>query len=266
MSAPAIVIPLYIYPSPGAWDPLIRAAQAQPDVQFVGIINPNSGPGVEPLPDANYQKVLTDLCQISNIQLLGYVHADYGKRKPGTIKSEIDRYSDWGTKSSGAFSVQGIFIDEVPADSRLRRAMADLATHIRTSFAGRGVVVYNPGVVVDPGFLKDADRVVVFEESQHKWYDYFMVHGLSRISPHLRPKAVAMVHSFGKLPASVQCDTKLAAGDGYACTALVDQIRALGFGGLYVTDQVGGGFHYFPKTWKEQVAACAKGAKSAPRI
>lgn len=44
-AATNILLPLYFYPSPGAWDVVDSAASTYPDVTFYAIVNPNSGPG-----------------------------------------------------------------------------------------------------------------------------------------------------------------------------------------------------------------------------
>ena len=53
VSPPTVAIPLYIYPSPQAWEPLHNAIVDNPSVTFQIIINPNNGPG-SAAPDANY--------------------------------------------------------------------------------------------------------------------------------------------------------------------------------------------------------------------
>jgi hypothetical protein len=61
MPALAVVVPIYIYPLPSAWEPLIKAARENPHVKFLCIINPNNGPGCDVLPDASYAAVLTEM-------------------------------------------------------------------------------------------------------------------------------------------------------------------------------------------------------------
>ena len=57
-----------------------QAAKAHPEVRFVAIINPNSGPGQTALPDASYVAALRRLSEIPNIGTLGYVHCSW--RRP----------------------------------------------------------------------------------------------------------------------------------------------------------------------------------------
>ena len=45
-STPAgTIIPLYSYPTPGAWDAVIAAKKAYPKVPMMAVVNPNTGPG-----------------------------------------------------------------------------------------------------------------------------------------------------------------------------------------------------------------------------
>lgn len=287
MAPTAIVIPLYIYPTPGAWSSLVQTARANPLVPFVAIVNPNNGPGTTVLPDTSYQAALEELCSVPNITLLGYVHCVWCKRDLPQIESDIDIYASWEAESQGRFGVSGIFIDEAPWDPVHRPYMRRLASYIRRTFdeetGRRGVVCYNPGVVVEQGYLEDCDLAVVFEQSHKEWYNYFLRKGLVQIPYNLRSKCVAMVHSFGQLEAepgspttaansinelasvhapahcignaygharkaSVELDGTHAGGEEMAATAVTDQIIQLGFGGVFLTEQVGG-YTHFPKTW-----------------
>lgn len=295
MAPTAVVIPLYIYPVPGAWDPLVQTARANPLVPFVAIVNPNNGPGTTVLPDASYQAALAALCAEPNITLLGYVHCVWCKRDAPEIESDIDTYACWAAESGGRFGVRGIFIDEAPWDPCHRAYMRQLAQYIRTTFqeetGAPGTVCYNPGVVVDQAYLEDCDLAVVFEQSHKEWYAYFLRKGLVQIPYNLRSKCVAMVHSFGQLEglepgsptdpahpgaaagecadggdgdskghghghghkghgrkASIELDGAHAGGAAKAATAVTDQITQLGFGGVFLTEQVGG-YSHFPETW-----------------
>jgi hypothetical protein len=44
-AATDVLLPLYVYPSTGAWDAVYNAAAAYPDVTFRLIVDPDSGPG-----------------------------------------------------------------------------------------------------------------------------------------------------------------------------------------------------------------------------
>src|SRR6266536_194297 len=56
-----ILLPLYIYPEPSAWDPLYASLAAYPNTTFSIIVNPGSGPGASQYPDSNYISCITKL-------------------------------------------------------------------------------------------------------------------------------------------------------------------------------------------------------------
>ncbi|POR39125.1 Spherulin-4 [Tolypocladium paradoxum] len=243
MDQPFVVVPLYIYPLEGAWEPLFEAAAAHPEMRFVAIINPDSGPGQTPLPDASYMAALKRLSEIPNIRALGYVHCSYGKRPVHTIKADIDVYRDW----NGCLELGGIFFDETPSDARYVQFMATLAGHTKSTWQRHlgkdGTVVYNPGVVVGRGYFEHPDYVVVFEQSQDHWNRSFVHQGLQHASVEARAKSVAIVHSSSTTGAKVE--------------ALARQVRSFGVTGIFVTDEQAGGYTKWPATWKQFAEAMA---------
>lgn len=80
---------------------------------FVVIINPNSGPGSSTYPDDNYYTAIQKLNAYSNVQTVGYVKTGYAGTAIATVKSQIDIYAGWSTKSS-TIAMKGIYFDEVP--------------------------------------------------------------------------------------------------------------------------------------------------------
>ena len=40
----SVLLPLYVYPESGAWDPVYSAVSSNPSVEFVVVVNPDSGP------------------------------------------------------------------------------------------------------------------------------------------------------------------------------------------------------------------------------
>ncbi|RSL61024.1 hypothetical protein CEP54_006444 [Fusarium duplospermum] len=231
-STPCIVVPLYIYPLSGAWDSIFEAARANPHVSFIVIVNPCNGPGPDLFPDSSYAANLSRLGSLGNVVPLGYVHCSYGDRPVADVERDIGTYFGWNER----FRVDGIFFDEAPSSVERIPLMAGLAQFTRSRWqhdTGRpGLVVLNPGVVVDPGYYEHADHIVVFEQSEQHWNEYFTTQGVAQIPSHLSAKAVVMVHS--------------CLGDA---ASLARQIGELGFGGLYLTDQLGGGYNRWPDSW-----------------
>ena len=96
---PFIIVPLYIYPTPTAWEPLFSAAAAHPEVTFVVIVNPADGPGTTQLPDTNYLAALARISSLDNIRTLGYVHCSYGNRATAEVERDIRAYQGWNVES-----------------------------------------------------------------------------------------------------------------------------------------------------------------------
>lgn len=92
---PFILLPLYIYPTPTAWEPLYLAAASHPGLDFFVVVNPGNGPGPGSLPDANYIEALTRLTALTNVKVIGYVHCSYGKRLLEDIVAEVNAYRKW---------------------------------------------------------------------------------------------------------------------------------------------------------------------------
>ena len=233
ISRPYLVLPLYIYPAPGAWEPLFQAARSSPSVSFIVVVNPCNGPGAEALPDANYQDALAQLNSFPNVSLLGYVYCSYGNRLTPDIQKDIALYSSWNSQ----FRIDGIFFDEVPSADEHVSLMASLSHFTRSTWnqsTGKsGTVVYNPGVAVGERFYRDVDLVVVFEQSEHQWRNWY----LQQDAPvRGRSKDVAIVHS---CPSNAK--------------SLAQDMVKMGLGGVYLTEQSGGGYTQWPQNWLDLV-------------
>ena len=153
---PRLIVPAYFDPG-SDWERVIAAA---PQVGYI-ILNPNSGPGVEP--DAALQE-LVGRSQQAGIKVLGYVFTDLGNADPQETKAEILAYQEW-------YGVDGIHLDGVQDEAEFIPYYRDLAEAIRardqsTAAGGEnlpGVVMLNPGYVPDEGFMEIADIIEVYE-------------------------------------------------------------------------------------------------------
>lgn len=94
-SKPFVLVPLYIYPFPTAWDPLYLAVDTHPELDFLVVVNPGSGPGPGVLPDANYIEALARLTAAPNVKVIGYVHCSYGKRLLDQLVADVSAYRGW---------------------------------------------------------------------------------------------------------------------------------------------------------------------------
>ena len=84
-----------------------------PNITFLIVVNPASGPGALPLPDSNYVREIRCLNSQANIRTLGYVSTNYAKRDLDAVKADIEKYSAWHGAGLG---LHGIFFDEAPAE------------------------------------------------------------------------------------------------------------------------------------------------------
>lgn len=85
-------MPLYIYPTASAWNPLLSAITAYPNLKFTVIINPNSGPSNF---DVTYQAAVANLRTFGNVELIGYVRTGYASRSMDEVESDVATYNSW---------------------------------------------------------------------------------------------------------------------------------------------------------------------------
>lgn len=90
-----------------------------PQVQFLVIVNPNSGPGNNTLgTDANFIREIPRLNSYANVRTIGYVRTGWTTRDIDIVLSEVSTYASWSnsTYSSGpiSYELSGIFFDEAP--------------------------------------------------------------------------------------------------------------------------------------------------------
>ncbi|KAK6358610.1 hypothetical protein TWF730_007935 [Orbilia blumenaviensis] len=168
----SILFPLYIYPDPGCWDRVLTAVSRHPAQHFTFVINPNSGPGPEKFPDAEYTDAIAKLNVYKNVTLIGYVHTTYGTRDLTQVITEVERYAAWATYSEVDIHVDGIFVDEAPGDLGEGKIhlgyLKTLQAHTKRAFqeAGlQGYLVMNPGKIVPKVFYDYADSIVSYEAS-----------------------------------------------------------------------------------------------------
>ncbi|KAL2784026.1 Spherulation-specific family 4 [Aspergillus keveii] len=99
VSATGVILPLYTWPSDGAWDPVYDALAAYPEVDFYVIVNPNSGPGDSSPPAFEYITGVSTLNSYANAHTIGYVRTNWADRDIDDVKQDIDVYSRWASYS-----------------------------------------------------------------------------------------------------------------------------------------------------------------------
>lgn len=179
ISALAVALPLYLWPSKTAWAPYDQTFGANPHVKFNVIVNPNDGPGPKVL-DPAYVQGVQMLNSHSNIRSYGYVHTQHATRDIGEVIADIDQYSYWHGNYS--INIGGIFIDEAPdgTDPLTGKStmthdlqyMNQLYTHIKARMPqGHAQVWTNPGTPVDARFYQYADTLTAYETYYSGWAD-----------------------------------------------------------------------------------------------
>ncbi|KAK7747392.1 hypothetical protein SLS53_001646 [Cytospora paraplurivora] len=284
INKPFILLPLYIYPTPTAWEPLYSAADSHPELDFLAVVNPGNGPGPNTLPDANYIDALARLTALPNVRLIGYVHCSYGNRPIDELVADVSAYRGWTEAASRrddgkTIFVDGIFIDEVPSSTVFVQYLATLSRAAKTILnrnlainvtnkedpdetmaddadvillsptsttstpppslppllqsvpgtaspsCSTAIVIYNPGVVIDPIFYQAADYVVAFEDHSRRWTSPDVRQRLARLPRPLRERSIAVAHS--------------TAGGVKEVGQLSRKCLELGCSGVFVTTQPG---------------------------
>ncbi|MET0401173.1 MAG: spherulation-specific family 4 protein [Cystobacter sp.] len=146
------IVPLYIYPAPGAWAPLIEGKLAHPTVPVLAIVNPASGPGT--VVDPAYASSIRALDD-AGITVLGYVHALYSQREAALVREDIRRYRAFYPET------RGIFIDEMANTQGGEDYYRALDAHARD--LGFSLTVGNPGTRMPESYNGSVDVFTISE-------------------------------------------------------------------------------------------------------
>ncbi|KAK4200754.1 Spherulation-specific family 4 [Triangularia verruculosa] len=191
-----ILIPLYIYPDPGAWEPLTTAARRFPHIEFIVVVNPHNGPGEGDKPDENYVTVLQQLRDLENVKLIGYVYCSYGKRPTKEMEEDVKRYQVWECEKRGCgVTIRGIFFDEAPASSDYVSYMAAASKSVRGILPSEATVVYNPGIFPDYKYYDSADFVIPFENVGREWWSEYVRDNVKKMPRELKERSIVVAHS-----------------------------------------------------------------------
>ncbi|KAF2115111.1 Spherulation-specific family 4 [Lophiotrema nucula] len=172
-----VLVPLYVYPTTGAWEPVIEMASSFPRVHFTAIINPQSGPGEGALPNENYTQAIQTLNALDNVRTIGYVATTWCSKNLSSVLDEIAVYAGWGSQDP-SLAMSGIFFDETPTlytpEYVSYLQAVSQAVHSNGGLQ-EGFVVHNPGALPearyfsDPEFAQTVDLTVVFEDAYVNW-------------------------------------------------------------------------------------------------
>jgi len=110
-----------------------HSIEYNPDLHFVVVINPNSGPGEPPAPDARYAQELPKLNKQKNVTTVGYVRLQYCKRSLEQVYEDVAIYAGWAKNQAAGIYVEGIFLDEAPNEwsDRVGKYLDDLSVKIK---------------------------------------------------------------------------------------------------------------------------------------
>lgn len=237
--SPFILLPLYIYPTPTSWQPLYNSITHHPHIHFKIIINPNSGPGTTPYPDANYRTAIATLNSHSNVETLGYVYVNYGKRAIPAVEADIARYAGWSDYAEGDIHVEGIFFDETPSAPESLAYMKSVAAYTKNTLRdGNRTVIMNPGTTPNPSYYNIADYISAYEAAYTTTTSgNGQLTALSAIPPARAATSCVIVHSYSAGVAQMRKDT----------LAFVET----GVGGLFLTE--GLDYNVWASWWEEFV-------------
>ncbi|KAH9206433.1 Spherulation-specific family 4 [Leptodontidium sp. 2 PMI_412] len=242
-----VIVPLYIYPiSDQTWGPLHKAISAHPSLNFLIVVNPNSGPGDTSLPSHDYMRELPKLNAHINVTTVGYVLIDYCRRPLEDVRRDINLYAGWAAENATTgLGIEGIFLDETPNHFSPERAeyLQAVQQHIKATsgILGDRLVIHNPGTPPDAALIPPLpvgpDVVITCEEPYDRYREDEVQQRLQEY-PCNWARAGYMIS---------------AVPDGEIAT-FVGQLCHRG-AYLFVTDLVENFYESFGRSWTEFVAA-----------
>ncbi|KAF2129325.1 hypothetical protein P153DRAFT_396608 [Dothidotthia symphoricarpi CBS 119687] len=197
----SILLPLYIYPNLGVWDPLYAAIAAFPDLQWIIIVNPSSGPGSMPWwPNEDYVREIPRLNAQPNVTTVGYVKADYCRRAVEDISQDVDTYAIRATdRNYPGLEMNGIFVDETPnLYSNTTKAHLDAIDQKVKGCPGiqsDRIVIHNPGTAVNKGLADPGPDITTVVETSYAEFVTPNFQQWLATSPYDRSRSSYMVHS-----------------------------------------------------------------------
>jgi hypothetical protein len=226
-----VALPLYIYPSTGAWQPLFDALRDNSGVTFDVIVNPNNGPGGS-VPDSNYISGISTINTYSNARVLGYVHTSYGKRALPNISSDIDDYQSWSEYKDSNITISGIFVDETPTSLDHLNYMTLIQKKVKSTLTHGNLVWTNPGVPVDSSFYGIADMINAYENTYDNWAQNG---GNASIPIAVRNRSTVMLHSYPSCANTMASDVDALVEGGYAGALLIVDDQYSSFDSMWPT-------------------------------
>ncbi|THV47170.1 hypothetical protein BGAL_0330g00130 [Botrytis galanthina] len=189
----SVLLPLYIYPKPLAWNWLLSTIPLYPSITYTLVINPSSGPGAfNSFPDPSYIDAIASLNVFDNVKLLGYVDTAYMHRSVEDVVAEVDTYNHWQANPSKDIHMHGIFFDDCVSNwnTSTSQFMSTIAT---SAHQANLTVTFNPGVIADPAFFALADNILMIEDT---YTASKALPSIESIPPNQRSKSSVIFHHF----------------------------------------------------------------------
>ncbi|TGO28433.1 hypothetical protein BPAE_0028g00800 [Botrytis paeoniae] len=214
----SILLPLYIYPLPLAWNWLLTTIPLYSSITYTLVINPSTGPGaLNSFPDSSYIDAIASLNAFDNVQLLGYVDTAYMHRSVEDVVAEVDTYNHWQSNPSKDIHMHGIFFDDCVSNWNASTSQF-MSTIASSAHANNLTVTFNPGVLADPAFFSLADNILMIEDTYNASK---ALPSIDSIPPNQRSKSSVMFHHFP--------------GSASDQSTFVKEILKRGINSLYIT-------------------------------
>ncbi|KAI1173374.1 Spherulation-specific family 4 [Nemania sp. FL0916] len=232
-SATGILLPLYVYPSEtyndhaALWTPAFNAISSQPSVDWLVVVNVDSGPGGSSPGnnDINYIYGTAQLNSYSNVRTVGYVHTEYGAADMSTLRSNITDWANWASYTASDIAVGGIFFDESGTDSY--DYLNEAISYAKSAFGNDNIIsVCNFGTTAAAEFYDICTVVVAFEDTAANYGGQSTLN--SNIPSGYADQAAIIVNEFHGSLATLQSDIQTlknnGVGYGYFVTNGYDSI------------------------------------------
>ncbi|CAD6448900.1 3acf4fc6-76cb-4594-994c-cb4e11c490fa-CDS [Sclerotinia trifoliorum] len=251
----SILLPLYLYPTPGAWTWVTNAITSYPSLPFTIIINPSSGPGaIHQYPENGYISGIANLTQFDNVKLLGYVDTKYMGKSVEDVDKEVETYKYWSTYTSNNISlnIDGIFFDDA-ISTWTTQSSNYMSTIASNAHAMNLTVTFNPGTPASAEFFNIADTIIMIEDS----YSMYTSSSSSSLSSSSKGKGKDSIKTITSTKQQEKSSVILYDFDGSAekQSEIVKEIVGAGIKEVYVTT---GQYEVVSGLWMEFVEAVSR--------
>jgi hypothetical protein len=123
--------------------------EAQPNVNFTVVINPNNGPENTTALDSTWKTNLQQLNKFGNARPIGYVNTNFSYRAIDEVLADSREYASWSyPDANGTYGLTGIYYDQVTANRSTEGAinygmMLDWMVKAGTAFSPRQLVRFS---------------------------------------------------------------------------------------------------------------------------